>query len=49
MVQYNHNKEKKRGDYIAMSNKVQLLDYQAEVLEDTKNLTHVAYFYDMGL
>ena len=31
-----------------MSEKVQLLDYQVEVLEDTKNLTYVAYFYDMG-
>lgn len=31
-----------------MSEKVQLLDYQAEVLEDTKDLSHVAFFYDMG-
>lgn len=31
-----------------MSEKIQLLDYQAEVLEDTKNLSHVAFFYDMG-
>ena len=30
-----------------MSKKVQLLDYQAKVLEDTKDLTHVAYFFDM--
>lgn len=31
-----------------MSEKIQLLDYQVEVLEDTKNLTHVGYFFDMG-
>lgn len=31
-----------------MSSKVQLLDYQKEVLENTKDLSHVAYFYDMG-
>lgn len=31
-----------------MSEKIQLLDYQLEVLEDTKDLTHVAYFFDMG-
>lgn len=30
-----------------MSEKLQLLDYQAEVLQNTKNLTHVAYFFDM--
>lgn len=30
-----------------MSKKVQLLDYQSEVLENTKELTHVAYFFDM--
>lgn len=31
-----------------MSSKVQLLDYQKEVLENTKDLSYVAYFYDMG-
>lgn len=31
-----------------MSEKIQLLDYQLDVLEDTKKLTHVAYFFDMG-
>ena len=31
-----------------MSEKIQLLDYQNEVLTDTKKLTHVAYFFDMG-
>lgn len=30
-----------------MSEKLQLLDYQEEVLQNTKNLTHVAYFFDM--
>lgn len=30
-----------------MSEKLQLLDYQNEVLENTKDLTHVAYFFDM--
>ena len=30
-----------------MSEKLQLLDYQEEVLKNTRNLTHVAYFFDM--
>lgn len=30
-----------------MSEKIQLLDYQEKVLQDTKDLTHVAYFFDM--